>query len=164
MKHITLFSAFLLLLGCSCTNRTAPQSAFTVDCTEALHTLASFYSYSTVDWCELDARYYRPYNCDWPEEIGNRILPEFPHEQVGSYWNRLQKAKTYFHQQTLPLRAVAPIDAIRQLDHTEAMFDSLFVYTVSQEYYMRLYVDCYEELIPAEIDKCFSLLNNNIHH
>lgn len=51
-------------------------------------------------------------------------------------------------------------DAIRQLDRTEALFDTLFVLTVSQEYYLRLRVDAYEELIPREITKCFESLNN----
>lgn len=43
---------------------------------------------------------------------------------------------------------------------TEALFDTLFVRTVSQQYYLRLYVDAYEELMPREIDKCFLSLNN----
>ena len=160
MKQQILLLLVLAALSFHSCKSVDKSSAFTVDCTEALSTMASFYSYSTIDWCDIDERYYRPYNCDWPEEIGARILPEFPLEFVGPYWNRLQNAKTFFHQQTLPLRAVAPAIAIQQLDRTEAMFDSLFVYTVSQEYYLRIYVDCYEELIPAEIDKCFTLLND----
>ena len=160
MKHFYLLLLALTVMASQSCKPTAKQTAYTVDCTDALAAMASFYSYSTLDWCEIDERYYRPYNCDWPKEIGAHIIHEFPFEMVGPYWNRLQNAKTYFHQQTLPLRAVAPIEAIQQLDRTEAMFDSLFVHTVSQEYYMRLYVDCYEELIPAEIDKCFMLLND----
>lgn len=109
---------------------------------------------------ESEHRYYRPYNADWPEDYETRFSPEFPGELIAPYWHRLQNARTFFHQQTLPLRAVAPEDAIRQLDRTEALFDTLFVRTVSQQYYLRLYVDAYEELMPREIDKCFLSLNN----
>ena len=149
--------ALVATVLCSC-GTPSRQSAMQVDCTASLYALATFYSYNTVDWCAMD-EIYRPYNADWSEEIGARILPEFPCEMLAPYWNRLQNAKTEFHRQTLPLRAVAPREAIAQLDRTEAMFDSLFVHTVSQEYYMRIYVDCYEELIPAEIDRCFISLN-----
>lgn len=154
LQHIVILAA-VLLTAC----RPAPrQSAITVDCTEACRALASFYSYSTVDWCELDELYYRPYNADWPEEIGERIHSDYPRELIPPYWHRLQNAKTWFHQQTLPLRIAASDKTICQLNRTEAMFDSLFVHTVSQQYYLRLTVDAYEEMIPAEIDKCFESL------
>jgi len=156
-------NVYIILLAAALLPACKPQSqqsALTVDCTEALNAMASFYSYSTVDWCELDERYYRPYNADWPEDYETRFSPEFPGELIAPYWHRLQNARTFFHQQTLPLRAVAPAKAIRQLDRTEALFDTLFVRTVSQQYYLRLYVDAYEELMPREIDKCFLSLNN----
>ena len=152
---LCLALAAMILGSCDAHYR---QSTLQVDCTASLYALAAFYSYNTVDWCAMD-ELYRPYNADWSEAIEAKILPEFPCEMLAPYWNRLQNAKTEFHRQTLPLRAVAPQEAIAQLDRTEAMFDSLFVYTVSQEYYMRIYVDCYEELIPAEIDHCFICLN-----
>lgn len=157
-NNLCLALAAMILGSCGTPNH---QSALQVDCTESLRALATFYSYNTVDWCELD-EVYRPYNADWSEEIDAQISPEFPFEMLSPYWHRLQNAKTLFHQQTLPFRAVAPQEAIAQLDRTEAMFDSLFVHTVSQEYYMRIYVDCYEELIPAEIDRCFTCLNTQL--
>ena len=36
--------------------------------------------------------------------------------------------------------------------------DSVFVLMVTQPYYMRIFVDCYQEIMPQEIDKCFELL------
>ena len=45
------------------------------------------------------------------------------------------------------------------MNHTESALDSVFVHIVNQEYYMRLFVDCYEEIMPQEIDKCFEELN-----
>ena len=46
----------------------------------AQNELAIFYDCSTVDWALIDTLYYRPYNCDWSEEIGHRIHPGFPLE------------------------------------------------------------------------------------
>jgi hypothetical protein len=116
--------------------------------------LRSFYSYSTVDWALIDTIYYRPYNCDWPDQIEEQMLHDFPKEYSAKYWHLLQNAKKYFHQQTLPLRSGASKEFIDQLNYTESAFDSVFVAIVCQEYYLRLFVDCYEEIMPAEIDKC----------
>lgn len=121
--------------------------------------LQSFYNCSTVDWALIDTLYYRPYNCDWAEDIGAQIHPEFPPEYSARYWHRLQNAKTYLHQQTLPLRSGVSEEFVNQLNRTESALDSVFVRIVSQEYYMRIFVDCYEEIMPAEIDCCFETLN-----
>lgn len=121
--------------------------------------LARFYNYSTVDWCLIDSLYYRPYNCDWPEEIGAQIVHDFPMEYTTKYWHRLQNAKTYLHLQTLPLRIGASDEFIEQLNRTESALDSVFVRMVCQEYYMRVFVDCYEEIMPQEVTKCFETYN-----
>lgn len=120
-----------------------------------LQTLAAWYNYSTVDWDAIDDLYYRPYSCDWSDEIGEQIHPDFPKDYAGKYWHRLQNAKTLFHQQTLPLRVTASDKTLQAINHTEAAFDTLFVNIVSQEYYMRLFVDEYQELLPHEIDVLF---------
>ena len=140
---------FLALVACS------PKDAQN----EAKKELLNFYSCSTVDWALMDTLYYRPYNCDWPEESGGQIHSSFPPEYAALYWNRLQNAKTYLHQHTLPLRSGASEAFLEQLSHTESAMDSVFVLIVSQEYYMRVFVDCYEEIMPQEIDKCFRFLN-----
>ena len=75
------------------------------NCAEkAEYELMQFYNYSTMDWALIDTLYYRPYNCDWPDAIGAKIASDFPFEYTSKYWHRLQNAKTYLHQQTLPLR------------------------------------------------------------
>lgn len=135
------------------------QASLHVDVTPDLQSVADFYNYSTVDWALIDTLYYRPYNCDWSEEIGKQLYRNFPTEFASVYWNRLQNAKTYFHQRTLPLRVGASEEFINRLNHTESSFDSIFVRIVSQEYYMRIIVDCYQEIMPKEIDKCFETLN-----
>lgn len=137
------------LIGC------AKQDSISV----AHNELGKFYNWSTVEWAGIDSMYYRPYNCDWPEETGAQIAPDFPFEYTSKYWHRLQNAKTYLHQQTLPLRIGASDEFIEQLNRTESALDSVFVRMVSQEYYMRVFVDCYEEIMPQEVTKCFETYN-----
>ena len=150
MRRIIYYILFLLPILSSCTR----QDSVSVAKTE----LGKFYNYSTVDWALIDTLYYRPYNCDWPEEIETQMHPDFPSEEACTYWHLLQNAQTYMHQQTLPLRSGASDAFLEQLSRTEATLDSVFVRIVSQEYYMRLFVDCYEELMPQEIDKCFQAI------
>ena len=92
-----------------------------------------------------------------------KIDSSFPLEYAALYWNRLQNAKTYLHQHTLPLRSGASEAFLEQLNYTESAMDSVFVLIVSQEYYMRVFMDGYEEIMPKEIDKCF-LLSPMSHH
>jgi len=149
MKRFILLTILVAFIGC------AKQDSISMTQKE----LSNFYNYSTIDWALIDTLYYRPYNCDWSEEIGKQIHPNFPMEYTSKYWHRLQNAKTYLHQQTLPLRIGASDEFIKQLNRTESALDTVFVRIVSQEYYMRIFVDCYEEIMPKEIDKCFETLN-----
>lgn len=150
MRNNILFIFAILVFILSCTRQNTTSSATTE--------LSNFYNYSTIDWALIDTLYYRPYNCDWSEEIGAQIASDFPLEYTSKYWHRLQNAKTYLHQQALPLRIGASDEFIKQLNHTESAFDTVFVRIVSQEYYMRIFVDCYQEIMPLEIDKCFETL------
>ena len=149
-KSLLIGLVVVILMGCT------KQDSVSV----AHNELGKFYNYSSVDWARIDTLYYRPYNCDWSEEIGAQIAPDFPIEYTSKYWHRLQNAKTYLHQQTLPLRIGASDAFIEQLNRTESALDSVFVRIVSQEYYMRIFVDCYEEIMPQEVTKCFE--TNNI--
>ena len=144
-----IFAILVFLLSCTRQNTTSLATA----------ELSNFYNCSTIDWAMIDTRYYRPYNCDWSEEIGAQIASDFPLEYTSKYWHRLQNAKTYLHQQTLPLRIGASDAFIEQVNRTESALDSVFVAIVSQEYYMHLFVDCYEEIMPLEIDHCFDALS-----
>lgn len=148
-KSLLIGLVVVILMGCT------KQDSVSM----AHNELGKFYNYSTVDWARIDTLYYRPYNCDWSEEIGAQIAPDFPIEYTSKYWHRLQNAKTYLHQQTLPLRIGTSDAFIEQLNRTESALDSVFVRIVSQEFYMRLFVDCYEEIMPQEVTKCFEAHN-----
>ena len=148
-RYLYILAVLVAFISC------AKQDSVSV----AHNELSKFYNCSTVDWALIDTLYYRPYNCDWSEEIGAQIAHDFPFEYTSMYWHRLQNAKTYFHQQTLPLRIGASDAFIAQLNRTESALDTVFVHIVSQEYYMRIFVDCYEEVMPQEIDRCFETLS-----
>ena len=84
----------------------------------------------------------------------------FPNEICAKYWHLLQNARTDFHQKSLPLRAKASKNAINSLNRTEAMFDTVFVRCVSQEYYMRLFPEMYNETMKPAIDELVIELAN----
>ena len=117
-----------------------------------LQHITPFYNYSTVNWTMMDTLYYRSYAGDWSEEIDSRIHPEFSLEIAAQYWHLLQNAKTYFHQQNLPLRRTTSKQGKQALDKAEAMFDTVFLHCVEQEYYLRLFVDVYNEIMPSTVD------------
>lgn len=125
--------------------------------TEFIKSVSSYSDYSTVDWGELGDKYYRPNAADWPAEVDSLIIEEFPMEIAAEYWHILQNARTDFHKKSLPLRAEASKGVIATLDNTEAMFDTVFVRCVSQEYYMRLLPEMYNEVMKPAIDE----LNND---
>lgn len=60
--------------------------------------------------------------------------------------------KAYVHEKGLALRAVASQETVDALNRFEASFDTLFHRCVSQEYYMRLFQDCFNETIPDALE------------
>lgn len=147
-KLICIAIAILALAGCSADVRT-----------EFIKSVSSYSDYSTVDWSELSDKYYRPNTADWPAEVDSLIVEEFPMEIACGYWHILRNARTDFHQKSLPLRAKASKNIVVALDNTEAMFDTVFVRCVSQEYYMRLFPEMYNETMKPAIDELVKKLN-----
>lgn len=120
--------------------------------TEFVEEICCYSDYSTVDWYELSEKYYRPNTADWDSTTNEQIIKDFPSEVAAEFWHLLQNARTDFHQKSLPLRAEATENVINTLDKTEAMFDTVFVRCVSQEYYMRLFPEMYNETMKPAID------------
>ena len=128
---------------------------------EFVREISCYSNYSTVTWSDLSEKYYRPNTGDWDSVTNERIIKGFPMEIASHFWHLLQNARTDFHQKTLPLRAEASENIIKALDQTEAMFDTVFVRCVSQEYYMRLFPEMYNEVMTPAIDKLINELGNN---
>lgn len=92
--------------------------------------------------------------------MNKQIIKDFPIGISVEIWHLLQNARTDFHQKSLPLRAEASENIIKALDRTEAMFDTVFVRCVSQEYYMRLFPEMYNETMKPVIDELVIELAN----
>ena len=127
--------------------------------TEFVRKISCYSDYSTVTWSDLSEKHYRPNTGDWGEDIEKCTCAGFPLEITSHFWHLLQNARTDFHQKSLPLRAKASENIIKALDRTEAMFDTVFVRCVSQEYYMRLFPEMYNEVMTPAIDELVELLN-----
>ena len=143
MKRFLLL-LFVIPLVVGCKQDTAKEFVNEITC---------YSDFSTVDWSELSEKYYRPNTADWDSATNERIIKDFPSEVAAELWHLLQNARTDFHQKSLPLRAEASNSVIRALDKTEAMFDTVFVKCVSQEYYMRLFPEMYNETMNPAIDE-----------
>ena len=68
------------------------------------------------------------------------------------YWDRPQSAKICLHRKSLPLRAIASKGIVKELDTIEQAFDEAFIEMVSQEYYMRIFQDVFDEIFSAKVD------------
>lgn len=138
------------LVGCGDSHRTAFVKD--IDC---------YSDFSTVDWDSLRDKYYRPNSADWPADVDSMIHEDFPMEIACEYWHLLQNARTDFHQKSLPLRVEASKNIVVAIDNTEAMFDTVFVRCVSQEYYMRLFPEMYNETMKPALDELVEKLNDD---
>ena len=151
-RYLLILFASVLVTGCK-------QDATT----EFVKEIRCYSDYSTVAWSDLSERYYRPNMGDWGPEMNKRIIKDFPIEISAEIWHLLQNARTDFHQKSLPLRAKASKNIVVALDNTEAMFDTVFVRCVSQEYYMRLFPEMYNETMKPAIDELVIELANKQH-
>lgn len=147
---------YLLILFASVLVTSCKQDATT----EFVKEISCYSDYSTVAWSDLSEKYYRPNAGDWDSEMNKRIIKNFPTEISAEIWHLLQNARTDFHQKSLPLRAKASNNIVVALDNTEAMFDTVFVRCVSQEYYMRLFQEMYNETMKPAIDELVIELAN----
>jgi sulfur relay (sulfurtransferase) DsrC/TusE family protein len=147
---------YLLILFASVLVTSCKQDTTTEFVTE----ISCYSDYSTVTWSDLSEKYYRPNAGDWDSEMNKQIIKDFPIEISAEIWHLLQNARTDFHQKSLPLRAEASENIIKALDRTEAMFDTVFVRCVSQEYYMRLFPEMYNETMKPAIDELVIELAN----
>ena len=127
--------------------------------TEFVREISCYSDYSTVTWPDLSEKYYRPNTGDWDSVTNEWIIQDFPIGIAAEFWQLLQNARTDFHQKSLPLRAEASQNVIEAIDRAEAMFDTVFVRCVSQEYYMRLFPEMYNEVMTPAIDELVELLN-----
>lgn len=150
IKVIYVTIAVLALMGCRSDIKT-----------EFVRSVSCYSDYSTVDWKELNNKYYTPNTANWPSGVDSIIIDGFPMEIACEYWMILQNACNDFHQKSLPLKSESTQVIIESLNYVESMFDTVFVKCVSQEYYMRLFPEMYNETMKPAIDELIEKLNTN---
>lgn len=116
-------------------------------------------NYSTVEWQELRNKYYRPNAADWDDGVEARFHEKFPQELAAEWWHLLQNARIDFHHKSLPVRSVVSPEVVRVIEHTETLFDTVFVRCIEQEYYMRLLPEMYNEVLAPAIDELIETIN-----
>ena len=137
-----LILALVLLSSCECCR-----------INEFVKKINCYSDYTAVDWCALSDKYYTTDAAEMDSTTIELIIDEFPLEMATEFWRLLHNARCDFHEKSLPVRAEASIDVINSLDRTEAMFDTVFVHCVSQEYYMRLFPEVYDETMKPTIEE-----------
>jgi hypothetical protein len=158
MKHLVVLTltSCVLLFGACCNDTTSNRSiTLTGSLAVEYMTVASqFYDCSLVDWDSFTNLSINQYTSDWGEEINSRIHSSWRgHDAASLYWNRLKSAKIYMHSLSLPLRSICNQRTAKELDAFERSFDEAFVTMVSQEYYLRVFQDVFDETVPVRLDK-----------
>lgn len=153
MKHsitLTLAAAALILSGCCC------HSDFLK--ADYMGHVSQFYDCSFVDWDSFTD--VNQYSSDWGQEVDALMHESWKgHNAASVYWDRLQNAKAYVHRHSLPLRSVSNRRIGRELDKLEDGFDQAFINMVSQDYYMRVFEDVFDETVPPRIDSLVEILS-----
>lgn len=157
MKRITLLLLFIVtFLAGSCCNH--PSQAQANELRDSLIVdymtyAATFYDSAFVDWDSFIGLGINQYAADWSPEIDKVIDPTWREcDAAALYWDRLQSAKISLHCKSLPLRAIATKGLVKELDAIEQAFDDAFVEMISQEYYMRIFQDVFDEIFSAKVD------------
>lgn len=157
MKRITLLLLFIVtfLAGSCCNHPSQTQANELRDSliVDYMTYAATFYDSAFVDWDSFIGLGINQYAADWSPEIDKVIDPTW--RECGAaalYWERLKCAKVCLHRKSLPLRAIATKGLVKELDAIEQAFDDAFVEMISQEYYMRIFQDVFDEIFSAKVD------------
>ena len=157
MKRITLLLLFIVtfLAGSCCNHPSQTQANELRDSliVDYMTYVAVFYDSAFVDWDSFTSLGINQYAADWSQEIDKVMDPTWRECNAAAlYWDRLQSAKTYLHRNSLPLRAIASKGIVKELDTIEQAFDEAFIEMVSQEYYLRVFQDVFDEIFSARVD------------
>ena len=157
MKRISLLFILLgsfLAGGCGCSSGQADSEVRDNLIVGYMQFVSGFYDYSLVEWDLFAEPDMLQNKSDWGDEVSKAMDPSWTESEMASvYWERLQSAKVYLHCRSLPLRALATPKMIKEMDALEEALDDVFLEMVSQEYYMRVFPDVFDEIIPPKIDR-----------
>ena len=157
MKRIIILALFIcsFFIGSCCNHSSHNRTAELRDSllVEYMAYAGLFYDSSFLDWKSFTDLQINQNQSDWGKEIDKLIDPTWRGCDAASvYWDRLQSAKICLHVKSLPLRAVATPRMLKELDAIEQAFDDAFIEMVSQEYYMRVFSDVFDEVFSKRVD------------
>ena len=157
MKRIFFLILFIsTLLAGSCCNRTSFSRTDELRdslLVEYMSYAGLFYDSSFLDWNSFTDLDINQNKADWGTEVENLIHPTWRgHEAASIYWDRLQSAKICLHCKSLPLRAIATDRMLKEMDALEEAFDEAFLTMVTQEYYLRVFQDVFDETFAPKVD------------
>ena len=157
MKRIFFLILFIsTLLEGSCCNRTSISRTDELRdslLVEYMSYAGLFYDSSFLDWNSFTDLDIIQNKADWGTEVENLIHPTWRgHEAASIYWDRLQSAKICLHCKSLPLRAIATDRMLKEMDALEEAFDEAFLTMVTQEYYLRVFHDVFDETFAPKVD------------
>ena len=130
---------------------------------EYMRMLSDFYDCSLVSWDYFTELELHQNKSDWGPQV-TKVMDDSwkDFEATSMYWEMLQNVKVYLHCESLPLRALTGPKVAKELDNLEAAFDKVFVEMVSQEYYMRVFQDVYDETIQPQIDRLTKTISKTL--
>ena len=157
MKRIFFLILFIsTLLAGSCCNRTSISRTDELRdslLVEYMSYAGLFYDSSFLDWNSFTNLAINQNKADWGLEVENLIHPTWRgHEAASIYWDRLQSAKICLHCKSLPLRTIATDRMLKEMDALEEAFDEAVLTMVTQEYYLRVFQDVFEETFAPKVD------------
>jgi len=102
--------------------------------------------------CDIDVSADSDYYKGMDEDSIVRASGFHP-QMMNLYRNYVLKLKTYAHNLSLPLRNKLAAKDIEAIDEFEAIYDTVYINCISQEYYLRLMKECYSESVPAAFNE-----------
>ena len=166
MKRISLILVLLasmLAAGCCRSSQQVNNELRDELIVEYMRMLSDFYDCSLVSWDYFTELELHQNKSDWGPQV-TKVMDDSGKDFEGTsmYWEMLQNAKVYLHCESLPLRALTSPKVAKELDNLEAAFDKVFVEMVSQEYYMRVFQDVYDETIQPQIDRLTKTISKTL--
>ena len=166
MKRISLIMVLLasmLATGCCRSSQQVNNELRDELIVEYMRMLSDFYDCSLVSWDYFTELELHQNKSDWGPQV-TKVMDDSwkDFEATSMYWEMLQNVKVYLHCESLPLRALTGPKVAKELDNLEAAFDKVFVEMVSQEYYMRVFQDVYDETIQPQIDRLTKTISKTL--
>lgn len=151
MKKIYLIIATIfVLLGCT----SNPEKEF-------IEEAASFSNYDSINWDATIENHYDIF--DWNKDVRDQFYAETSNIdlefEVSLDYGNLRSAQKAFHHISLPFRNVALQDEIVALDNVEALFDTVWLKYIRQDYHEELMKDIYNQVMTPAMSELIKVLN-----